>query len=283
MRFGVVVVLFEPDENVLSNISQYIRDDVLLCAVDNSKNEVSFPYNCHYIHNSNLGGIAGAFNKGIEYLLSENCDYIFTFDQDSVLPNDFFSCMNDFIHEKKAKIVVPDFIDINSKTHAAFVTLSRWKYKVTTEADNTAFAISSGMGFDINVWNSIGPFTEDYIIDHVDTELCLKAVKNNIKIFINYDICLEHQIGNRSVHKFLGVTLKPNNHNYKRKYYIVRNGTHLSLKYFISYPSYFYLNILRIVHETLCVILYEKDKVRKIKYMCKGIVHALIGKLGPVS
>ncbi|MEB7598149.1 glycosyltransferase [Raoultella terrigena] len=283
MRIGVVVVLFEPEDDVLNNISQYIRDDVLLCAVDNSKDKNSFPYDCQYIHNSNIGGIAGAFNRGVEYLIARGCDYIFTFDQDSVLPENFFSSMKSFIREKEAKIVVPDFIDINSKTHAAFVTLNRWNYKVTTDKDTTAFAISSGMGFDTSVWKIIGPFSEEYIIDHVDTELCLKAAKNNIKIYINYDICLEHQIGNRSVHKFLGVTLKPNHHNYKRKYYIVRNGTHLSFKYFFNYPSYFYLNILRIIHEALCVILYEKDKFRKLKYMLKGLVHSFTGKLGPVQ
>ncbi|HDT3906315.1 glycosyltransferase [Raoultella ornithinolytica] len=282
MRIGVVVVLFEPEDSVINNISQYIRDDILLCAVDNSKDKNDFPYNSHYVHNANIGGIAGAFNRGIEYLISQNCDYIFTFDQDSVLPANFFSSMNQFIKEKNAKMVVPDFIDINSKTHAAFVTLSRWKYKVTTESETTAFAISSGMGFSASAWKTIGTFSEEYIIDHVDTELCLKAAEHNIEIYINYDICLEHQIGNRTVHKFLGVTLKPNHHNYKRKYYIVRNGTHLGLKYFSRYPSYFYLNILRIIHETLCVILYEKDKSRKLKYMFKGLIHSFSNKLGPI-
>lgn len=283
MRFGVVVVLFEPDNDILDSLSQYIKEDIILCAVDNSKEKTKFPYDCEYIHNANNGGIAGAFNKGISILLSKGCDFIFTFDQDSILPKNFFSSMSHFISEKKAKMVVPDFIDINSKTHAAFVKLTPWKYTVTREEEVTAFAISSGMGFDVSIWNMIGPFTEQYIIDHVDTELCLKAVTHNIKIFVNYNICLEHQIGNRSVHKFIGVTLKPNHHNFKRKYYIVRNGTHLSFKYFFQYPSYFYLNILRVIHETLCVILYEKDKKRKLIYIFKGLIHAMLNKLGPVS
>lgn len=283
MRFGVVVVLFEPDGEILKNLMQYVRDDIVLCTVDNSREISNIPYSFEYIHNANNGGIAGAFNKGINYLISKGCDYIFTFDQDSILPNDFFSSMELFISEKKAKMVVPDFIDINSKTHAAFVKLTRWKYTVTREEEVTAFAISSGMGFDVNIWNVIGPFTEKYIIDHVDTELCLKAATHGIKIYINYNICLEHQIGNRSVHKFLGVTLKPNHHNFKRKYYIARNGTHLSFKYLFEYPSYFYLNILRVIHETLCVLLYEEDKKRKMKYIFKGLIHSILNKLGPVS
>ena len=283
MRFGVVVVLFDPNEENINNLAQFTTLGVKVCAVDNSAYGNVIPENYHYIHNNNQGGIAGAFNKGITYLLQNGCDFIFTFDQDSVLPHNFFDSMRDFISKNIAKMVVPDFIDTNSRTHASFINLDKWSYKVTRTDKNTAFAISSGMGFDTSVWALIGPFTEDYIIDHVDTEICLKALRNNISIFVNYDICLEHQIGNRSVHKFLGVTFKPNHHNYKRKYYIVRNGTHLSLKYLIDYPSYFFMNFLRIVHELLCVVLYEKDKLRKLRYMLKGLFHAICGKLGAVS
>jgi rhamnosyltransferase len=136
------------------------------------------------------------------------------------------------------------------------------------------------MGFSKKAWENIGRCNEDYIIDHVDTDFCMRALDKDYKIYVNYDICLKHAIGKRTTHNFLGVTIKPNHHNYIRKYYIVRNGTHLAFKYFLEYPSYFYLNILRVAHEFVCVLFYEKNKIKKTLSMLKGLCHSMYGKLG---
>ncbi|MED0399956.1 glycosyltransferase family 2 protein, partial [Escherichia coli] len=68
-----------------------------------------------------------------------------------------------------------------------------------------------------------------------------------------------------------------------RKYYIVRNGTYLALKYFKFSKGYFNLNILRVIHETVCVILYENDKIRKLSYMLRGLRDGIKGKLGAIK
>lgn len=288
MNFGAVFVLYNPDDEIISKLIRYkeVFSDVNLFFVDNSPSQLlsscSFISN-KYHYNGNVGGIAGALNIGVNELVKQGCDFIFTFDQDSEVPGNFFTCMRNFINKKNAQIVCPNFYDINSKTFAAFVELSKWKYTVVDKPEKTAFAISSGMGFSKNVWYTLNHFDESYIIDHVDTKFCLDAHANNISIYVNYDVCLNHEIGNRVVKRFLGVTLKPNNHNEIRKYYIVRNGTILGFKYFLKYPSYFYLNILRIIHEFLCVVLYEKTKFRKVRFMAKGFVHSIFHKMGPVK
>lgn len=40
------------------------------------------------------------------------------------------------------------------------------------------------------------------------------------------------------------------------------------------------MNTLRVIHEYVCVILYEESKLDKIKAMTKGIYHSVIGRLG---
>lgn len=283
MKIGVVIVLFQPDTVAIKNLEQWIDVADKISVVDNSKNVTLIEIeHFEYIHNANNGGIAGALNRGCDYLFDEGCDFVFTFDQDSILPKNFFSSMRGFIKEKNADIVCPDFIDTNSNTKAKFVKLNKFNFDIATDG-KTDFAISSGMGFSRELWNKIGHFDERYIIDHVDTEFCIKAKEANYQIWVNYDVTLEHQIGIRSVEKFLGVTFKPNNHSFMRKYYIVRNGTHLSFKYFLKYPSYFYMNILRLVHEFICVVLYEKGKLKKVKYMFLGVIHSIIGKLGALK
>lgn len=288
MNFGAVFVLYNPNSEIISKLNNYefIFPNINLYFVDNSPSETfnsSAFSNEKYHYNGNMGGIAGALNIGVDELIKQGCDFVFTFDQDSEVPEDFFVSMQSFINKKNAEIVCPNFYDINSKTYAAFVDLSKWKYTVVDKPETTAFAISSGMGFSKIVWDTMRHFDESYIIDHVDTKFCLEAHAKNIPIYVNYNVCLNHAIGNRVVRKLFGVTLKPNNHNEIRKYYIVRNGTVLGFKYLLMYPSYFYLNILRIIHEFLCVALYEKSKIKKIYFMAKGLMHSIIHKMGPVK
>jgi len=285
--FSAIVVLYNPGEEELERITNYSKKfrDVSWIVIDNSQTRTNFFSSYEdiiYVHNMNRGGIAGAINIGFEHL-STDSEYFFTFDQDSILPENFFDSMEKVFKIYDAKLVCANFIDINSNTYAKFVHLKKYSYQVVDNTEYTNFAISSGMGIKASFWKDIKGVNNEYIIDHVDTEICLKAYSLNEKIFVNYDVCLKHAIGNRSVHRFLGVTLKPNHHNYIRKYYIVRNGTHLAFLYFWKTPGYFILNIYRVIHEFLCVILYEKDKIKKLRYMIKGLFHSITGKLGNIS
>ncbi|MBA0205336.1 glycosyltransferase [Pectobacterium aroidearum] len=286
MKYGAIFVLYKPEKDIIERVSDYITHfvNIEICVVDNSdveNRDISLLNNVSYFFNGNRGGIAGALNKGVGILSKKGCDFIFTFDQDSVLPDNFFESMDSFIKIKKAEVVCPNFFDVNSKTYAVFLILEKWRYSIIPNAEYTTFAISSGMGFYTNIWQSVNGFSEDLIIDHVDTDFCLKVMGLKEKIFVNYDICLNHAIGQRKVKKLLGVTFKPNNHNHIRRYYISRNGMYLSFKYFFKYPSYFYLNILRMIHEIICVLFYEKRKRQKISYIIKGIFHSMINRLGP--
>lgn len=281
-KFATVVVLYNPTDEFLT--SSILALSANLYIVNNSPVSYSHFFfdkkvSC-YMDNYNRGGIAGAINKGVTQAVLDGCEYFFTFDQDSSLPDDFFINMESFIVKNNADLVCPNFFDVNSKTYAAFVNLNKFTYDVLNKPEKTDFAISSGMGISKKAWDMIGQLDESYIIDHVDTDFCLRAKELDIPIYVNYDVCLNHAIGNRSVHKFLGVTLKPNHHSKIRKYYICRNGTNLSFRYFFKYPSYFFMNTLRVIHEYVCVILYEESKLDKIKAMTKGIYHSVIGRLG---
>src|SRR5258708_22915909 len=45
--------------------------------------------------NFNKGGVAGAYNRGLERLIGKMCQILFIFDQDSAVPDDYFTQMQD--------------------------------------------------------------------------------------------------------------------------------------------------------------------------------------------
>lgn len=278
MNIASVVILYNPTDENIKNISRQYDSDKLF-VVNNGESLINNKFNI--INNKNKGGIAGGLNVGIKKAFESGFDFVFTFDQDSILPANFFHSMEKFITNNDAELVCPNFFDVNSKTFATFFELHKFRYHVLSGHPlTTDFAISSGMGISQKAWKCIGEFNEGYIIDHVDTEFCLRAKKLNIKIFINFDICLEHAIGNRIKKKLLGITFKPNNHNYIRRYYIIRNGIYLSVTNLFSYPGFFYLNALRTIHEIVCICFFEKDRKKKMTAVIKGIFDGVRLRLG---
>ncbi|MGL5529424.1 MAG: glycosyltransferase [Plesiomonas shigelloides] len=287
---GIVIVWYNPTESQKQNLLPLSRcNNLCICVVDNSASYEQAAYEklaeqgITYVHNANAGGIAGAFNCGVKYLSRNSAVKVFfTMDQDSELTQEFFVNMYQFMCDNKAELACPNFFDRNAKTYGTFLTLTPFFYKITNDGI-TEFCISSGLGISRYAWELLGPFNESLIIDHVDTDFCLRAYEYNITIKVNYGQCLNHAIGERSNHKLLGITIKPNHHSYVRKYYIARNGTYLAIKYFGMAKGYFNLNILRLVHEIISVLLYEKDKKRKLWYMIKGIFHGIKGELGAIK
>lgn len=283
MKNCAIVVWYNPTIEHVDNLNKMKKNCDNICIVDNSSSSNSNLLDSlggvNYILNKNIGGIARAFNLGFEYFINEvGCDAVYTFDQDSVVPDDFFDQMNGFVKIKKAEIACPNYYDINAKAYATFTKLTKFKYKESTD-DTVDLCISSGMYISTEVYEKLGGFDERYIIDHVDTEFALKAYANKIPIYLNRDVCLEHAIGHCEVKKFLGKTIKPNHHPWIRKYYGARNGTYAAFKFWHVSKGFFVLNILRMIGEYLGVILYERDKLRKVHVMNKGLYHAIIGKL----
>ena len=95
LRVGSCTVLYNPKEDVLSNIASYSSNVDVAVVVDNSdkKNDVceilrNNP-NLHYIDLEGNQGIAKALNVGIDYLHSLGCDLALTMDQDSVFPQEY--------------------------------------------------------------------------------------------------------------------------------------------------------------------------------------------------
>ena len=97
-------------------------------------------------------------------------------------------------------------------------------------------------------------------IDGVDFDFCDKLIKNNFYIIQSGSISLTHEIGHIVIKKFLWFDVCVRNHSAFRKYYISRNIIYLDKK-----NKYKYYPIVTIV------LLYEEDKLQKIKQIFKGI------------
>ncbi len=285
MNYAALVVTYYPDKDVFENILNIQNQIENFVVVDNSNIPSSFPKELKgdLIKNQNTGGLAGGINKGIKYLLKKypNIEGIFIFDQDTKIPENYINSMINFkksIKDPKVLIYAPNFYDINSKTFASFIKLGKYSLKKYYCSKGKiifpTLVITSGILLDVKAIEKVGYFNENYLIDQVDNEYCIRLWISGFKVAVNCDITIYHSIGNRKRKKFLFLNIKPNNHSSFRKFLIIRNSLLTVKKYFYSPVLIWELSVIS--HEFLSVILFEKEKKKKLKAMLKGLYKGLI-------
>jgi rhamnosyltransferase len=295
MKTAAIIVTYYPNKYLKVLVNKLLRQANRTIIIDNSPNTVDVIEQLERMNHSNIEivrlghntGIAHALNMGIEK--AAECDLILTLDQDSNLPEDYISRMVAFFEayqsEGRLGLVAPNFVDVNSGTAATFTRLERFSMQSFTCAGTsgmheTTLAITSGSVIPRAVFAAIGGFETDLFIDQVDFEFCLRLQQHGYRALINASVTIEHAIGQREKHRFLGLTFKPNNHGPLRRYYISRNGLYVAKKYMLTYPSFIALNVMKMIHEVGCVVLYERNKRSKLSAIALGLWDGLIGKLG---
>lgn len=290
---GAVVVLFHPSERHVCNLihlSRLVRDIV---AVDNSPvldtrlHTLVRSAGIDIVANFNRGGVAGAYNLGLERLIEIGCEVLFIFDQDSEVPDDYFAQMlNACLTLRSAHFLVgPKIFDINVNRYLPAHVLRRFTLRPVPITDQEqgllpcASIITSGSMMSAETYRAVGSFLEDYFIDHVDTEYCFRATCKGVPIYVNTSLLLKHEVGKRTDHKFFRFKLIQWNTSPLRQYYSARNCIHISRSYGARFPLLILINVIT-VQQVLSIAFYEKNKRKKFTAMLVGILDGIRGRYG---
>lgn len=274
MKIQAVVVLYSPKSIILENINSYINDIEKLYIIDNSESKntelineiVSISKKCIYIDNKGNQGIAHALNIGAKLAIENSADWLLTMDQDTSFSE------NDLIKIQEELLAV----DI---TNTAIVSPSHYLGDDIKPFYNE-IVMTSGNLINLHLFGKIGEFDENLFIDSVDTEYCLRIYSMKYKIKRIPSVILNHNLGDIKEYKILGVKFKPTNHNPIRRYYITRNRFYVWDKYNTMYPSFIKWEKMATVKELIKVILFEKDKLKKIQFSLNGYIDYKKNKFG---
>jgi len=263
MEFNLagVVILYNPDAKVLTNIQTYIDEIDILYVVDNSDvvnnnlvEALKKMDKIRYIHFNENMGIAYPLN----FILSNARDYEFllTMDQDSCFkPN--------MMKKYKENILIWADKDASIAVFAADNTglIHKTAYHFEQRV------MMSGNVLKIAVAQLAGGFNESLFIDEVDHEFCYRVRKLGYKILIFYDIKMEHHLGNITGHNIWPGYFNTTNHCGIRRYYMARNMLYVMNEY----PEVKWQYFKDFIKMVIKIILSENNKLEKIKYIIKGM------------
>lgn len=291
MKIDGVVVLYNPSKDVIKNIETYLKNLNKLYVVDNSNipndNKKMFKDpKIEYISNDGNKGIANALNAGCKKAIEDKADWVLTMDQDSCFKEHALEKMITFLDELKKSKIMQEIIGIKYEQLAILSALQRTGLNSDDKLEGLAFPLvvmTSGNLISIDVYKKIGGFKDWFFIDAVDFDYCLNAQKNGYKIVQMNTAELNHGLGRiekkQIGHKQTYVT----NHNAIRRYYITRNRHYLYDLYKDDFPEYCKLELSMTKKEMIKIILFEDDKLNKIKNIYKGYRDYKKGKKGAIN
>lgn len=218
--------------------------------------------NVQYISNEGNLGVAASLNKAAKMAITDGFDFLLTMDDDTGLPQDAVHTM--------LTIATRSFdlcqIAIISGIHSL--------HNYNSHSIAVPYTMTSGNLLNLTVYKHAGPFREDFFIDHIDHEYGLRLNEIGYRVIELPQIRLQHQLGEQKTSKWGSYTFV--SHSPVRGYYMVRNGLVLAR----IYPTFRYNAFILIAKELLKLILFEDQRLQRLRLFGLGIKDASSGRLG---
>lgn len=274
------MVLFHPDAAFGWRLQKILTQFSSVILVDNTPKGAALtnlPSSVQVLHNGRNLGIATALNKGIELAIEKGHEWVATFDQDSeILPGYLENVVSISARRAPAPVLVGcNYLhDGDGKVvhHAPHQATDAWVRQTL---------ITSGTFMPACFAREIGGFREDYFIDSVDHEFCLRAHRHGAEILMTVQPFMRHRMGNAGTSLF-GLTLSLQ-HQAVRRYYLARNTILTIRQYGAAYPFWAIRQIFRLIGEGFAIAFIESEKTSKFCAFTRGLWHGLIGRSGPLE
>ncbi len=266
---GGVVILYNPPIGILPNIYSYLEQVNELLLFDNSIEEK--PWLTDFVRskkkiiyksfNKNLG-VAFALNYAADLFIKLDYKFLLTMDQDSKAAPEMVSKLFCALDNK-------DKVGIISPYHLNKLDSNKIPDKVL---EDKLVVMTSGNLLNLEAYKSVGPFNNEFFIDYVDIEYCLRLNLNNYKILRVNSAILFHNLGDITQKRLLFRSVYPYNHTPERMYFKVRNRFYLRYVYKKIFPDYFEYEFPLFRNMIFKILLFEKQRIKKIKYAIKGFI-----------
>ncbi|MGH2395466.1 MAG: glycosyltransferase family 2 protein [bacterium] len=261
--------VFVVDNATTAPTHQWICDLVAACR------------NASLIQNRTNLGLATALNKGVRAALREQCDWVLTLDQDSVLLDGAVAGMERYpaahCAEANVGIVAPRVV------YRGKAGDGRAKAHRSAEYPDRHFVegvITSGNLVRGEVFERVGLYCDAYFIDYVDYEFCLRVRAHGYRIAEASDAVLHHAMGEVVRTKLLGMDVQYTRYSPIRKYYKARNRILTYRKHMAKFPGWVLRDSMSIPWEVLKTIVVEERKLESLGAMLRGTIDGVLGWSG---
>lgn len=267
LSYCAVIIWYNPSHTDIANTHNLAEIISKVLVIDNSTEsnfeKIKSSKIKYYPLFENLG-IAAALNYGFQKAKEDGFKFALSLDQDTNFdPSDMhkFEKRAFQLFKNKSTAIVAASLELNKNTSEPFLKKTN---------------ITSGSMTSIEAWDTVGRFNDEFFIDHVDHEFCLRLNHGNFLIYQLPDVSMQHVLGQPITRKFFGKTYSSPGYSADRVYYYYRNRLMLA-----KYRKEAFMPVFRfLLRRASKVLILEKNKLSKLIAMLQGIVDFSLRKLG---
>jgi rhamnosyltransferase len=209
-----VVVTFDPDEELMRGLT-IVREQVDgLVVVDNSLSasrrevvaQAVAATGATLVSNPQNLGIAAALNQGASRALESGYEWLLMLDQDT-WPEPFM------IDELARAYQACPFRDRLAIVDSAVPETQSYAYCRGRSWAEQEAVITSGSLLRLEAFQRGGPFREDFFIDYVDLEYCLRMRSLGYRVILTCRPTMQHHIGHPRRHRLVYRDVTPTHHS----------------------------------------------------------------------
>jgi rhamnosyltransferase len=272
---AAVVVSYYPDKDFGERLTKLKSQFAAVYWIDNTPGaEVGSKHlgdpDVNYISQGVNAGLGAALNMGCTAALKDGFEWVVTFDQDSDFVADFL-CQQIVAWQECDSSTFILGCNYSVGDNAGIPRFKAGDYVAVCKT-----VITSGCLMCLPAWDDLGRFRDDYFIDGIDHEICLRGRSKGLVVGRHGRVLMKHRIGERSAN----YRVFPYLHTPVRKYYSMRNGIRNILRYAPSEPVWAIRKSATLAWEVVIALLLEPDRRKKMRAMFRGLRDGLMGRMG---
>lgn len=268
-----VIVTYLPDASFETRLNAISKQVSMVLIVDNGSDaqrsmlrELTINERVLLIENEKNLGIATALNIGIQRAIDLGYEWVLLFDQDTLAHNNLCQSLCDIYASypapKKIALIGANY----SNVFKPIADLdSKQSYQLVKRV------ITSGTLLSIVAYQKIGRFNDEYFIDMVDLEYCVRATRLGFTLLKSTALLMTHSVGFPTKHSLFGKKIWLNNHSPLRRYYYVRNYVVFQREYGkYRFGGWAVKSLRKSIRLVFLILLFESNKQSKIKAILIG-------------
>jgi rhamnosyltransferase len=277
-----IVVTYHPGAALSERLARVVHQVGAVMIVDNGSaescvgqlKELAGTLRVHLILNSRNEGIARALNQGARWAAEQGYRWVLNLDQDTVVAPDIVESLAKIYRastfQDELAVIGSNFTNFaNGRPFHEFAELSGYSGR------EVKTVITSGSLVSLRVFQIIGGFRDEFFIDCVDFDYCLRARARGFRVMMSRKPLMQHAIGAVTSHKLPWKRTGTSNHSPVRRYYMTRNRVVLAREYMWKDPLWILSTLYSHAKSTVSMCLFEKDAQRKLKYTAIGVFDGL--------
>lgn len=273
-----IVTAYHPDarlsavvESALENCAQVIVADNTPQASASLAEKLDHPQVTVLRSGRNLG-LAAALNLALAKLSAE-AEAVLFLDQDSVLPPGLVEGLVAHLADPTIGAVGPAPVD--AQTGAQYETLA----SVHGTLSDRYSVITSGMVLRRSCLDAVAGFREDFFVDCVDIDFCLRLRRAGIRVVRDRALTMPHSIGDGQDHRLLFATVRVLHYAAWRHYWVARNGMVLTREHGRRLPGFALINALFMARWLAATAVFEPARRTHVPAILRGLRDGLRGRV----